>query len=525
MQAKSLKNGTTLKSKHLLMSSIPSVSSINRILRSYDNTRPMETESTGQANAYSATNNTVNHSTAISNSLNHSSLGQTVNNNNNSTLNSAPSLNGSTSYSTINQSSQNGHANDKNMVNLNTLNLLNTIKQEVKLNNHLKNDSKEQLLSTANIHQLYRQNSTHLNSAQLNGSQLNAHHHSTQSLQQQSASVQNLLQMSSSQLLMVNQSNMNANLNSNIGSNLSSNINSTVHTINHQAIDHLNPTTFQQLASSYLHANLNAMMANSLLHAQPNANQTNPPLSSNLDQAAFLLNQMQHRLLPTSLSSTPCSSTSSSISSLSNSMNNKQLINSVNNLLNSSTNAAKPANAVQEPLTLSTLVHLNNLNSSTSCLNNSLNSNQISAMNNLLLTTKPNMFAQLLQQSSMLQDPNQLLMLNQINQLNNHLNQVNDRSPNKQSKKYSSYNIADILMGEYKQDPRLHTTESIRIDKKDEEIKATKIDASKIEDSNETLTSELDKLDEQQQIKFDKCKETVIKHELIIDVEDDVKVD
>lgn len=518
-QAKSaIKNGTNcLKSKHLMMTSIPSISSINRILRSSDNRstnsisgyneRKMMNSSNNfpTSNNDPVRNNNALHSNALNNSLiNHHN--QSINHAT-SSLQNGSSLNNSTNspYNPFVPVSQSNGRN-KNLINLNTLNLVNTIKQQeqqAKLRNENKN-----FLSSSNIQKLYNSihphqnglnphltttpsnNSSSLNEPSLNNTlSLNTPLSNTPTL---STSVQNLLQMSSSQLLMVNQQSIDQT----------------------NSIDHLTANqAFQQLACNYLNANLNAVVSttNNFVH-QTNLNQTLN--QTNLDHAAFLLNQMQqHRILNSSSSSLPstpsCPSNSinSTANNLNNQLNNKQLINSVNNLINEST--SKQVSSIQEPLTLSTLV--NNLNSPNTFSNNP---QLTSAMNNLLLTTKPNMFTQLLQQTSILQDGGQML-----NSLANGSMMINETSPTRQSKKYSSYNIADILMiSEYNN----------RTDLKNE-IKQTNFkqpETDKIDDKlfiNPIKSNQmLNKKNDEKKIK----DEIVIKTESIDaeDKEDDVKV-
>ena len=457
-QAKSaIKNGSTncLKSKQAMITKItvPSVSSINRILRSSERLDQVERQAinTSSSDHHSISNLHASHlSNATSNAINSSLV-------NHIPLNHSSINHASLNNSTLNSSIQNGRLNDKNLINLNSLNLMNSIKQEEQAK--LRNENNKDFLAASNLHSIYHQNSS--SNATLNNSSLQT---TSNLMQSTPTSVQNLLQLSSSQLIMVNQGM----------------INNQQSTCNQASLDHLTANqAFQQLANNYLNANLNAVMANNLLH-QTSLNQTNQTQlsTSNLDHATFLLNQMQQQQRLLQSTSSSCSSTTSSLNSSSttnlnslngnnNSLNNnKQILNSVNNLINSTVNCTQAKqqsslnanlNAIQEPLTLSTLVNnLNNNNSNLTPNSLSASSNNLSTassqltsvMNNLLLTTKqPNMFTQFLQQTA--SDNHQMLNSLTTNSINL-LSQLNDKSPTRQTKKYSSYNIADILMNEYK---------------------------------------------------------------------------
>lgn len=482
-QAKSaIKSGSNycLKSKHLVMTSIPSVSSINRILRSSDG-RPEPGEKqqlVSSSNGFPSSSSTAaaaplhsagllnplaagHHAASLQNgSLQNNSLqnGSLQNGSlqNSSALqqNNAPSLQSASPYS--NQT--NGRA--KNLMNLNALNLLNSIKAQEQ-QSKLRADHKDAYLASIH-HQLYHPmhpnslmsgggtplgnslqslHNSSLNSASLNNASLNSASLNNASLNSSSlsstplngslsnpnshhpspASVQNLLQLSSSQLL-INQPPVE------------------------QPLDQLTANQAFQLATSYL----NAKASNLMQHASQANHHTN------LDHAAFILSQMHWQqllsqsggsmnggsnLVNSAVNSAMNSAVNSAVNSVTgdgvngNPVNNKPPINStVNSLINS----PKHLHHVQEPLTLSSL--MGNLNAVPSGL--PANPQLSSAMNNLLLTTKPNVFSQLLQQTAMLPDGQTFGSLSAGQSTGEH-------SPDRQTKKCSSFNIADILMNEY----------------------------------------------------------------------------
>ena len=439
-QAKSaLKSGSNycLKSKHLVMTSIPSVSSINRILRSSDG-RPEpgdKQQLVASSNGFPSSNGGPTaagslHSTAILNPLaaSHPTVMNHANHANHATQHgSLPT--GSPLPNSPYSSQPNGRP--KNLMNLNALNLLNSIKQQEQ-QSKLRADHKDAYLATIH-HQLYHpahQNSslsgtplgngtslqslnrTSLNSSSLsssslstplNGSLSNASNQSHPS----NASVQNLLQLSSSQLL-VNQP-------------------------ADQSLDQLTANQAFQLATSYLNAKASSLMQH--------ANQANHQLNTSMDHAAFILSQMHWQQLLGQSGGSMSNNLMNSNSASSNSVNSLNVNSAssngkhpINSAVSSLINNPKHLPAVQEPLTLSSL--MGNLNAPPGL---AANPQLSSAMNNLLLTTKPNVFSQLLQQTSM--DGQTFGSL--VGQ------STGDQSPGRHTKKYSSYNIADILMSEY----------------------------------------------------------------------------
>lgn len=347
-QAKAaIKNGSTnLKaSKHLMMSPIPSVSSINRILRNCDN---KNSSSTVRFPAVS--------STTLDNNM--SSLNNQKIINNNLHLSDQPGV----------QLANRG--NEKNLVNFDTLNLMNSVKQ-IKENNNLAYNGLNGLNNLNNLNNL---------------------------------------------------SNLN-NLNS---------LNQPTPLPNNGIVQVTSPDSTDQLIMNQHQPNLNFMPNNFI----PNNNQPN------FAYAAFLLNQFsqlsqlnqlnqmqqiqfiqQQQSSSSSLSSTPSCQSSSSIS-------NNSLI---KHPIKQNSELNKP---LQEPLTLSTLINLNNMNH----LSHNLQNNNV--MNNLLLTTH------LLQQSTSSTATATSILQNEDQTL---LNSIHNQLPVGQcsaGKKYSSYNIADILMNE-----------------------------------------------------------------------------